>query len=124
MAYPTDTTLRRNDPKEDAFDHISVVGNSPIRTSRAGEWVGETGEDVIVQPVEDFAGPQTFPESVLTRDYEVEFMPESSNEIENTPRDRRPKPFTVAPEEALRRKQADLKKAEAEKKAARAASKA
>lgn len=107
MAYPAETVLVRKDSKNDPFDHISVVGVSPISTSRVGGWAGETGNDVICQPVDEFVAPQQIPESVLNREYEVESMPEVVTETVIDPRRARTRLPQLAPEDQLRQQAAE-----------------
>lgn len=116
MSYPTDTVLVRRESLGDALDHVRVVGNSPIRSARVGEWTGETGSDVIVNAIDEFAAPATLPESVLNREYDIESMPEESNEVVIDPRRARGRVSQIAPEESLRRQAAAAEAAKDEDK--------
>lgn len=106
MPFPTDTILTRKKPKKNAYDRIKIVGASPIRTARAGEWAGETGDDIIVEPLTEFAPPTTFPETVLEREYDVESMPDEFDQVID-PRSR-PRVRQLSPEESLRRQAREL----------------
>jgi hypothetical protein len=114
MPFPTDTILMRREPKDDPFDRLKVVGVSPIRTARAGEWAGETGNDVIVEALTEFASPGTFPDSVLEREYDVESMPELVTTQVIDPRSR-PRVSQLTPEESLRRQAAEIAKGQEKK---------
>lgn len=114
MPFPTDTILVRKRAKKDhPFNRIKVVGVSPIRGARAtGEWVGESGDDIIVEGLSAFAAPTTFPSTVLERDYDVESMPEVFEQVID-PR-RRPRVSQLSPEESLRRQAAEIEAGKAE----------
>lgn len=103
MSFPATTILARRTPEDSPLDHITVIGNSPIRTQRAGEWAGETGDDVIVQPIDTFTGPLTVPQSVLDRDYDIEYIPDEGEIVSEDRRVARGRIPLVAPEEQFRR---------------------
>jgi hypothetical protein len=101
MPFPAETILVRRTPKDNPFDRLKVIGVSPIRTARAGEWTGETGDDVIVEALADFASPGTFPDSVLEREFDVEFMPDVITTQVIDPRSR-PRVNQLTPEQQFR----------------------
>lgn len=112
MPYPPGTILSRKEPFElsedetekdlTPYNEVQVIGQSPIQKNvRAGEWVGQAGENVSIKPT-SFGDVVDKPQGELDRDYDVLSEPPKRRPLTHTVEVVEPGP---APEEVFRAQQ-------------------
>lgn len=80
--YEAGTILVLREPRSTetetfAWDRVKVVGTSPVNhANSSSEWVGATGQGVIIEPLTEFGAHLDEPFGKLQMLYDVESIPE------------------------------------------------
>ncbi len=77
--FPPGTTLSLKEPnEEDPYNHVEVVGQSPIQhaTGSGSMWAGADAFGFIIRPLDQFGPTLAKPLGLLNELYEVEAWPD------------------------------------------------